>query len=144
MSHPPIGSLCSLPSISPSHLRFNTTREVSSKEEKLPSKPASIPAFSFRISRHFDMSIMMATQLRIASGTLAHSENMPYASWMTSYTSNRTPPPIACIYPGITRTRNFCKICTTVPQYPGYGYNIFIPARNFCKFCTLFVWSFQL
>ena len=35
-----------------------------------------------------------------------------------------------------TRTRNFTKICTTVPQYPGYGYSIFIPARNFCKFCT--------
>ena len=35
-----------------------------------------------------------------------------------------------------TRTRNFCKICTTVPQYPGYGYGIFITAWNFCKFCT--------
>ena len=22
------------------------------------------------------------------------------------------------------------------PQYPGYGYNSFIPARNFCEFCT--------
>ena len=34
------------------------------------------------------------------------------------------------------RTRNFCKICTPVPQYSGYGYSIFIPARNFCEFCT--------
>ena len=35
-----------------------------------------------------------------------------------------------------TRIWNFCKICTPVPQYPGYGCSIFIPARNFCKFCT--------
>ena len=34
-----------------------------------------------------------------------------------------------------TRTRYFCKICTPVPQYPGYGYNIFISARNFRKLC---------
>ena len=85
-----------------------------------------------------------------------------HASWMKSSTSNRTPPPRACVYPGITRTRNlcafctskpvqrtsvssvrhstrirnFCKICTVVPQYPGYRYSIFIPARNLCKFCT--------
>ena len=25
-----------------------------------------------------------------------------------------------------TRTRNFGKICTTLPHYPGYGYSIFI------------------
>ena len=54
LSHPPIGSLCSLPSIPLSHLRFNTTREVSSKEKKLPSKPVPIPAFPSRISRPFD------------------------------------------------------------------------------------------
>ena len=25
-----------------------------------------------------------------------------------------------------SRTRNFGKICTTLPHYPGYGYSIFI------------------
>ena len=49
-----------------------------------------------------------------------------------------------------TRTRNFCKLCTPVPQYPGYeyallkitgcgcgyeyGYNVGIPTRDFCEF----------
>ena len=32
-----------------------------------------------------------------------------------------------------TRTRNVCKFCTPVPQYPGYGNNIRIPIRNFCE-----------
>ena len=52
-----------------------------------------------------------------------------------------------------SRTRNFCKICKTVPQYPGYGYNISVPARktpvssvrpchntwNFRKFSKIFM-----
>ena len=58
-----MGSPCSLPSISPSYLRFNTRREVSSKEKKLPSKPAPIPAFRFRISRPFDTSRRPKRQL---------------------------------------------------------------------------------
>ena len=33
-----------------------------------------------------------------------------------------------------TRTRNFGKICTTLPQYPGYGYSIFIlPPPKFVR-----------
>ena len=33
-----------------------------------------------------------------------------------------------------TRTRNFGKICTTPPQYPGYGYSIFIlPPPKFVR-----------
>ena len=36
-----------------------------------------------------------------------------HASWMKSSTSNRTPPPRACIHPGITRTRTFCEFCTS-------------------------------
>ena len=35
-----------------------------------------------------------------------------------------------------TRTRNFRKICTPVPQYPGYGCSIFLPGHNVCKLCT--------
>ena len=46
-----------------------------------------------------------------------------------------------------THTRNFCKFCTPVAQYPGYGYvrvelpvygcgyNIHIHTRNFCELC---------
>ena len=51
---------------------------------------------------------------------------------------------------GITCTRNFCKFCTPVDQYPGYGYApvkvpecgygyIIVPTRNFCEFCTSFM-----
>ena len=57
VSHSPIGSLCSLPSISPLHLRFNTTREVSSKEKKLPSKPAPIPVFPFIYLDHSTLGV---------------------------------------------------------------------------------------
>ena len=33
-----------------------------------------------------------------------------------------------------TRTRNFGKICTTPPHYPGYGYSIFIlPPPKFVR-----------
>ena len=51
-----------------------------------------------------------------------------HASWMKSSTSNRTPPPRACIYPGITRTRNFCELCT-----------IHTRTKNFCELCTTFI-----
>ena len=54
LSHPPKGSLCSLSSIPLWHLRFNTTRKVSSKENKLPSRPAPIPASPFYIPRPFN------------------------------------------------------------------------------------------
>ena len=66
LSHPPIGSLRSLPSISLSHLRFNKTREVSSKETKLPSKPAPIPAFPFRISRPFGTRFIIITSNKMS------------------------------------------------------------------------------
>ena len=84
LSHPPIGSLCSLPSISLSHLRFNTTRKVSSKEKKLPSKPAPIPAFPFRIPRPFDSAPYFKVHLqsyrvleRKCTGCIDHSYWMP-------------------------------------------------------------------
>ena len=35
-----------------------------------------------------------------------------HSSWMKSSTSNQTPPPRACSYPGITRSRSFCELCT--------------------------------
>ena len=112
------------------------------------------------------LSILPSQQRRIASGTLAQCPVRTYhASWMKSSTSDRTPPPTACGYPGHTRTRNlcnfcrtyihtrtrnFCKLCTTfkpVPgtsgssvrqchKQPGYGYSIFIPAWKFCNFMT--------
>ena len=75
MSHPPIGSLCSLPSICLSHLRFNTTRKVSSKEKKLPSKPAPIPAFPFRISRPFDICVTFVVLADCESCTRPISTN---------------------------------------------------------------------
>ena len=48
-----------------------------------------------------------------------------HASWVKSSTSNRTLSPRACIYPGITRTRNLCDL-----------YNIHARINNFCEFCT--------
>ena len=41
-----------------------------------------------------------------------------------------------CVHDIHTRTRNFYKICSPVRQYPGDGYNMFIPARNCCGLCT--------
>ena len=69
-------------------------------------------------------------------GTLVGPVRTCHASSMESCTSYRTPPPRPCIYLGITRTRNFCKLCTPCHEYPGYGYSIFIPTRNVSKFCT--------
>ena len=52
--------------------------------------------------------------------------------------------------PGYYPCRNSCKLCTPVPQYPGYGYAIFkipgcgygheynirVPTRSFSEFCS--------
>ena len=41
-----------------------------------------------------------------------------------------------------TSTRNFCKICTPVPQYPQLLevlYDFHTRTRNFCEFCMTFI-----
>ena len=97
-------------------------------------------------------------------GDVGRVRTCHHESWMKSSNSNRTPPPRACIYPGITRTLNFCEFCTTlIPvqrtsassvrhSYPypelvwvlyapchntrGTGTTFLVRTRNFCEFCT--------
>ena len=52
------------------------------------------------------------------------------------------PPEGVCNYPGITRTRNFCKFCRTFIPVPGTSVSSVRPGhntRNFWKFCETFI-----
>ena len=61
-----------------------------------------------------------------------------HASWIKPSISNRISPPRACIYQGITRTRNFREFCTTsIPvQTASVIYPGITRTRNFGEFCT--------
>ena len=52
------------------------------------------------------------------------------------------PPQRMCIYPGIARTRNFCKLCRAFIPVPGTSVSSVRPChitRNFWKFCNTFI-----
>ena len=94
---------------------WSVTAQYSSDRGCCPGRH-SMRFTMYRLSRWwFYRWFLIPLQLwLIASGTLAQWERAIHANWFKS--SFELPPKGVRIYPGITRTRNFCKFFTPVPQ----------------------------
>ena len=95
----------------------------------------------YRLSRWFSRYFILHHD-RLPRGHWP-SENMPSMQvGLNPPLQIELPPEAVCIYPGITRTRNFCKFCWAFIPVPGTSVSSVRPyhnTRNLCYFCRTFI-----